>query len=152
MAGSRNGGSKNDEMYTPEWIFEKLGLTFDVDVCAPENGIAWLPANKHYSIKDDGLAQEWQGLVWCNPPYSDSTPWVEKFLNHGNGIMLTQVSKSRAFLRLWNESEAIVMLPRDIRFVREDNNRTDIFMPVALFGMGHKAHAAFIRSGINRVR
>ena len=65
MAGSRNGGSKNDEMYTPEWIFEKLGLTFDVDVCAPENGIPWLPASKHYSIKDDGLAQEFTWLRYA---------------------------------------------------------------------------------------
>jgi hypothetical protein len=142
----------NNEYYTPSWVFEKLGLEFDLDVCAPVGGVEWIPAKNHYSLENDGLTNEWNGLVWCNPPYSNPTPWIDKFLAHGNGIMLTQVSRSNAFMRLWSEGEAIMFLPRNMTFEHKEHGTKSIFMPVALFGMGHKAHAAFIRSGIARVR
>ena len=38
-----------------------------------------VPATHKYTINDDGLEQQWDALtVWCNPPYSDLRPWVEK--------------------------------------------------------------------------
>ena len=56
-----------DDQYTPPWIFEALNIQFDLDVCAPEGGIPWIPATNHYSIKDDALTQPWYGNVWMNP-------------------------------------------------------------------------------------
>jgi hypothetical protein len=141
-----------DDYYTPRWVFESLKLEFDLDVCAPEQGVPWLPAKKHYHLELDGLAQPWEGLVWCNPPYSDPTPWIDKFLEHGNGIMLVQVSKSRAFMRLWEHSHTILMLPPNIKFEHRDEGTKGIFMPVALFGMGNTATGALVRSEIGRVR
>ena len=141
-----------DDYYTPRWVFESLKTHFDLDVCAPCGGVPWLPATDHYCIKDDGLAQEWSGLVWCNPPYSDPTPWIDKFLDHANGIMLVQVSKSKAFIKLWEQSHTIVMLPPNIKFEHKDEGTKGIFMPVGLFGMGHTATGALVRSKIGRVR
>ena len=31
-----------------------------------------------YTINNSGLDGIWYGSVWCNPPYSDIRPWVEK--------------------------------------------------------------------------
>jgi hypothetical protein len=73
----------SDDHYTPAWIFETLDLTFDLDVAAPPGGIPWIPARRYYTMEDDGLAQPWNGLVWMNPPYSNATPWVNRFLEHG---------------------------------------------------------------------
>lgn len=143
---------ENNDYYTPKWIFDKLGVQFDLDVCAPCGGVSWIPANDHYCLDDDGLVQDWRGLVWCNPPYSKPTPWIDKFLEHGNGIMLTQVSKSNAFIRLWQESHAVMFLPRNTMFEHKDYGTKGIFMPVALFGMGHQATKAMVSSEINRVR
>jgi hypothetical protein len=28
----------SDEQYTPKWIFDALGVEFDLDVCAPQGG------------------------------------------------------------------------------------------------------------------
>ena len=149
---SREDYKPADDYYTPRWIFEALNVTFDLDVCAPKDGVAWLPTQKHYSLENDGLASEWSGFVWCNPPYSNPTPWIDKFIEHGNGIMLVQISKSRAFMRLWDKAHNIVMLPPNIKFQHKDNGTKGIFMPVALFGMGQKATAALIRSNIGRMR
>jgi hypothetical protein len=143
---------ENNEYYTPKWVFEFLNARFDIDVAAPKGGVEWLPADNHYDIDMDGLQQNWYGFVWCNPPYSNPTPFIEKFLSHANGIMLVQVSKSNAFLRLWNESDSIMMLPRNIMFEHKEHGKKGIFMPVALFGMGEKAKMHMDQSGINKVR
>lgn len=143
---------ENDSYYTPRWVFETLNTRFDLDVCAPKEGVPWLPADKHYSIEDDGLTSPWSGKVWMNPPYSKPTPWIEKFIDHGNGIALIQVSKSNAFLRMWNEMDAICFLPRNIMFEHKDEGKKGIFMPVALFAMGSNNVDILKRANINKVR
>ncbi len=149
---SRADYKENNEYYTPAWLFEELGVRFDIDVCAPTGGVEWLPADKHFNIEIDGLKQDWHGFIWCNPPYSDPTPFIDKFLLHANGIMLVQISKSNAFLRLWNQADAIMMLPRNIMFEHKDHGKKGIFMPVALFAMGAKAVSVLNACKINRVR
>ena len=59
--------NKTVEWYTPKWIFDRLGIQFDLDPCQPVGGIDWIPANKYYTIEDDGLKQDWSGNVWLNP-------------------------------------------------------------------------------------
>lgn len=49
------------------------GFTLDV-AAAPHNA----KCKRFYDINDDGLDQRWSGRVWCNPPYSDIRPWVQK--------------------------------------------------------------------------
>ena len=154
MRGSRNkeGNPKNDEFYTPEFIFNALGLKYDVDVCAPAGGVPWIPANEHYSIATDGLTQDWLGMVWMNPPYSKPTPWVDKFIEHNYGVALVPTSKARWFKRLWQEADGILMLDSAFKFERTDSQRSDIFMPTVLISMGNKATNALKTSGLGRVR
>jgi hypothetical protein len=77
------------EWYTPPFIFERLGLAFDLDPCAPKGGVPWIPAARSFSVEDDGLAQPWKGRVWLNPPYGRETAvWMKRLANHGNGIAL----------------------------------------------------------------
>ena len=138
----------NDDYYTPEWIFKTLNLTFDIDVCAPEGGVSWIPAIKSYSLQDDGLLQDWHGLIWCNPPYSNPKPWIEKFIKHGNGIMLTQVARSLGFLDLWNNVDGIVFPEHKLmKFQHKELGTKGIFMPVALFAMGKVSVEAISKIG-----
>ena len=143
----------DNEIYTPPSVFEALGVEFDLDVCAPKGGLPWIPAKKSYSLDDDGLAQPWYGLVWCNPPYSKPKPWIEKFIAHNNGIMLVQVSRSLATKELW-ESATAISLPRppNFSFVDSNQKKRTIFMPVWLIAMGDVAAQALQQSGYGRVR
>jgi hypothetical protein len=148
----KNYKPKND-YYTPKWIFDSLDLVFDLDVAAPEGGISWIPAKKHYSIKDDGLIQPWDGLVWMNPPYSECVPWVEKFINHGNGIALLPTSKANWFKVLFDhDGVSILHASKKIAFGTPNNEEKEIFMPTLLFGMGSQAIDALHRSGLGKVR
>jgi len=99
-----------DERYTPKAVFDALGVTFDLDVASPPAEYSAVPARNVYTIEDDGLASPWSGFVWMNPPWSKCTPWVEKFIEHGNGIALLPAAKrSKWMIKLW-DSDASVSL------------------------------------------
>ncbi len=89
MTEINRGDNKQDTWLTPPELIEELG-PFDTDVCCPPV-MPWVTAKRmlHYPI-DDGLRLKWGdfGRVWCNPPYSDITPWTEEMFVHGDGIML----------------------------------------------------------------
>jgi len=70
---------------------EKRFRAFTLDVAAAQHNTK---APRFYTREDDGLSQSWNRpdpsndfwtryrehneMVWCNPPYSDIRPWVEK--------------------------------------------------------------------------
>jgi hypothetical protein len=144
----------SDDYYTPAWIFETLGLTFDIDVAAPPGGIPWIPARRYYTMEDDGLAQPWEGLIWMNPPYSSATEWVRQFIEHGNGIALLPVVKSRWFIDLWNHPWTYNVQPADpdsphLTFIREGKEKRIMF-PTLMWAMGDEAIEALHKLG--RVR
>lgn len=145
-----NGTS--DDYYTPPWVFERLGLTFDLDVCAPSGGVPWLPAVKSLTIIEDGLMTPWKGKVWCNPPYSYPHPWIMKFIEHGNGLCLVQSSKAGWWIDLWQKADAILALPPNIKFVTGEGLAKGIFMPVILAAMGAENVSALKSSGLGYVR
>lgn len=70
--------SKTDLWETPQEFFDGLNeeFHFTLDVCAlPENA----KCEKYYTPEQDGLSQDWRGVVWCNPPYGREVgKWVQK--------------------------------------------------------------------------
>ena len=77
------------DWWTPKWIFDELGLHFDLDPCAPPGGVPWIPAKEYYTAQDNGLVLPLKGIVWLNPPYGTQTgDWLLKMHNHHNGIAL----------------------------------------------------------------
>ena len=56
--------------------FDREFGPFTVDVAAAAHNTK---CDRYYSREENGLAQDWAGeAVWCNPPYSDIGPWVQK--------------------------------------------------------------------------
>lgn len=94
---------KTSEWWTPPVVFDALGLTFDLDPCAPELPDAdWIPATRRITAAQDGLSRPWAGRVWLNPPYGKQAgTWVEKLAEHGWGIALVF---SRTDVRWWHRA------------------------------------------------
>jgi len=145
LFGLEQAEPTSDDVYTPAWVFERLGLRFDLDVASPPGGIPWIPADRFFTQADDGLAQPWHGRVWMNPPYSRCTPWVDRFLEHSDGVALLPCNKSRWFATLWEEADAL-HVSRVFQFV----NNVSISFGVIFAAMGDDNVEALRRLG--RVR
>ena len=140
-----------DEQYTPKSLFDQLGLTFDLDVASPIDNKAHVPALRRYTQIDDGLIQAWEGRVWMNPPFSKVTPWVDKFIEHNNGIALLVVSRSYWFAKLWEVSDGIVNTENNLKFDRPDGTKNSISFQTFLFALGKDNAQALANLG-KRVR
>ncbi|MBP2296601.1 DNA N-6-adenine-methyltransferase [Azospirillum rugosum] len=73
--------NSSDEWYTPgsvvQEVLNRLALRqVDLDVASP--AIRTLPARRRFTRKQDGLSQPGSGVVWCNPPYSQTMEWCRK--------------------------------------------------------------------------
>lgn len=78
----------HDEWLTPPEIVRALGV-FNLDPCAPVER-PWELAARSLTKEDDGLKHDWEGRVFCNPPYGAITgKFLKKLSEHGNGIALT---------------------------------------------------------------
>ncbi len=71
--------AKNERYTTREtlaWCLERAGLkryTLDVAACLEAHC-----ADRFYTRAADGLQQPWFGDVWCNPPWDEPGPWVDR--------------------------------------------------------------------------
>ena len=137
----------SDAWYTPPWIFEGLGVVFDLDVASPSEPPEWLPARHRYTVAEDGLTEPWFGLVWCNPPYSAPTAWCRKWATHPDGFLLVRADLSTGgpFAALDAASSLYVPAKR-IQFVNGHGAKTGaVNFSSVLMGRGPVADAAIER-------
>lgn len=146
----RENYEKDDEHYSPKWLFDAFAVEFDLDVCAPKGGVSWIPAKKSFSLENNGLEQHWYGLVWMNPPYSKTTPWVDKWLAHSNGIALLPVLESKWNRELMQVVDAFCVADQRIYFEHPIKKKKPIMWQVGFYAMGEGV-PILERSKIGRV-
>lgn len=143
----------SDDYYTPRWVFDAMGIDFDLDVAAPPGGVEWVPAARHFTMADDGLSQPWVGRVWMNPPYGNVDPWWDRFAAHGQGVALLPTAKSLWFDRVWRDADAVVV-PQgggEMFFVKPGRDKPlRIWFPVILAAFGDECIEAIARLGVVR--
>jgi DNA N-6-adenine-methyltransferase (Dam) len=138
-------GQDSDERYTPRWVFDALGETFDLDVAAPVVGGDCVPAGARYTRLEDGLAQQWWGFIWCNPPFSEATRWADRFRAHGSGLWLGPVANARWFIDLAADASALWLM-RDFPFIHPTHAGRRSSMPLAMAALGARGAAALGRA------
>lgn len=137
----------NDDWYTPPEVFQALGLSFDLDVASTPDGIPWIPTTAWYSVHDDGLSQQWTGLVWCNPPFSRAKDWSLRFIDHGDGVLLASIpNDTRWFTDLYRGSALVYFGDRGWSYHRPDGKHTQNPWPTMMAAMGDEA-----KSGLRRL-
>ena len=110
------GNKTTDTWLTPPQLLKSLG-EFDLDPCCPVE-MPWPTAKKHYTETDNGLMQNWEGRVWCNPPYSDAGTWLGKCCMHGNAIALVfaRTETNMFFEYVWKAAHGILFIRGRISF------------------------------------
>jgi hypothetical protein len=140
-----------DEWLTPPEIVQALG-PFDLDPCSPVDR-PWDTARIHYTIKENGLWQKWEGRVWLNPPYgSQAEKWLERLAQHGNGIALIFArTETRAFFHyVWNRADAVLFLYGRLFFYRVNGSqmKSNSGAPSVLVAYGEENIGRLEQSGI----
>ena len=112
--------AKRDDWTTPTDLFDELEAEFgffDLDAAASEeNALCEL----YYTKEDDGLAQEWFGQVFVNPPYGRViSQWVEKAIQEWDNerptgiVMLLPSRTGNRWFHALNDHPDV-----EIRFIR----------------------------------
>jgi phage N-6-adenine-methyltransferase len=106
---------------TPSYLFSQLNarFRFTLDVCAtPENA----KCSRFYTTADDGLAQPWTGVCWCNPPFGRQIPlWLAKANEAAKAgatvVCLVPVRTDSSWWHAHVVMHEVEFLPRRLRFV-----------------------------------
>ena len=144
----------SDEWYTPRYIFDALGVEFDLDVAAPRLGPRYVPAPEWLCDTTDGLTAPWRGMVWMNPPFGGRNglvPWLDRFLWHGNGIALTPDRTSAPWWQDANRrADATLFVNGKVKFERPDGSiGKSPGTGTTLFAAGDMALSALMRAEAN---
>lgn len=128
MSAHEQSLGATDEWYTPAYVFEAMGVRFDLDVSAPR---IKCPADDFCcgAYTEDSLQRPWFGFVWMNAPFGKRnglSAWLAKFMDHGNGIALTPDRTSAPW---WQEyapmADQILFVREKIKFIRPDGTTGD---------------------------
>lgn len=125
---SNTPASEKDLAQTPWWFIYSmqsyLCQHFTLDVCAHRDTMKSL---EYYSITEGnyGLKLPWNGFAWCNMPFSDICPWVNKATEEagkGNSSVLifpdtpeTEYSRLAAL-----HADTLIRMPFRLKFLRPD--------------------------------
>lgn len=120
--------AKSDEWYTPGNVIDAArsvlgGIDLDPASCEVANRMVRAPG--YFTLEDDGLAQDWHGRIWLNPPFSSASRFAAKALaeyeaGHITAIVLLSAgaATSHWFHPLWDH---VLCFSRGrLRFTRED--------------------------------
>ncbi len=122
--------NEKDQAQTPIWFINSmqnlLGQQFALDVCAdPETA----KCENYYSPKNnqDGLSLPWSRLNWCNPPFSDISPWIHKARfeaalgNHS--VLIFPDTPETEYSRLAAEhADTLIRMPFRLKFLRPNGD------------------------------
>jgi phage N-6-adenine-methyltransferase len=160
-SGSGNGSDHNhraqgtgeNEWYTPAQYLdaarELLG-GFDIDPATSDAAQARVKAAQWFTKDDDGLAQEWKGKVWLNPPYSQ--PLIHQFVaklveeveagNVTEAVMLTHNYTDTGWFHLAERAASNICFTRGrIRFEGADGSFASPTQGQAFFYFGPRGGA-----------
>lgn len=126
FGGSNTPLNIRDIWQTPREIYENLNdeFAFVGDVAASD--VNHLHVN-YLTELDDSLTVNWSdhfgaGFKWCNPPYSDIRPWIDKAAIERSVVMLIPADISVGWFKAALESvdEVRFIVGGRLSFVRAD--------------------------------
>lgn len=125
--------STENEWYTPPQYIEAAREVMggiDLDPASSDVAQQTVRAETYYTASDDGLAQEWSGRVWLNPPYSKELigQFCEKLANSlfGNGgtvrdavLLVNNATDTQWFHDVIEHASAVCFVKGRISFLDE---------------------------------
>lgn len=97
--------SKSSEWETPQGFYDAMHLihNFTLDPCCTHENAK---CEKHYTVNENGLAQDWSGdRVWMNPPYGrEIGAWMCKAYEESlHGALVVCLVPARTDTSWWHQ-------------------------------------------------
>lgn len=152
MTSYKNNNS-SDEWYTPKYIFDALECKFNLDAAAPlDRKYCHVPADKF--LISGSLVLDWSGFVWLNPPFSgygNKMKWLDKMIDHGNGILLTpDRTQTDWYQKAVKKSDCFLLLSKKVKFIKSDGSiGKQPGNGTTLFAFGQNGISALIKAEKN---
>lgn len=141
-------GTGDNEWYTPEQYIEAARAVLgeiDLDPASSEIAQRRVKAAQFFTKETDGLAHDWKGRIWLNPPYAQ--PFIADFAdkmvaqlkcgNVANAIMLTHnYTDTSWFQKLALYASAICFTQGRVRFISPENDLASPTQGQAFFYFG----------------
>ena len=111
---------KSDEWSTPQHIFDKLNQKYNFTLDPASDGINNKCA-KHFTMKENGLLQDWKGeTVFINPPYSKTYDWVHKAFHEAmhNSCTVVMLLPARVDTRWFHEFCLDPLVTKSVTFIK----------------------------------
>ena len=106
----------SDDFLTPPGLVEAMGM-FDLDPCASQRQERPLARRQYRFPEDNGLLLPWSGSVFVNPPFSELQSWVNRFVLHGDGVILIPARVEVSwFWKLWLNCEAFFFTKGPVKY------------------------------------
>jgi hypothetical protein len=141
--------SESTQWLTPKPFVDRveraLGGQIDLDPCSNSHLTPNVRALDHFTVDDDGLAQEWHGAVYMNPPYGDEiAAWTTKLAGEYHAGRVTKaiaLLPARTDTRWWHQSapNLICYIEGRLRFSGSKNSAP---FPSAVWFFGDQRSAA----------
>jgi len=136
--------SLSPDWETPQDLFDALDteFAFELDVCATDKTAK---CERYFTPDSDGLAQEWRGVCWMNPPYGATIgAWVAKAAESArNGATVVCLVPARVDTGWWWDH----CRHGEIRFLRGrlrfGNGETGAPFPSAVVVLGRPARVVW---------
>lgn len=107
--------SQSDNWATPREFFDELNreFHFNLDVCASESNAK---CESYFTVEDNGLAQQWSGTCFMNPPYGRTIgSWMQKaYQSSLEGATVVCLVPARTDTRWWHDLAS----KGEVRFVK----------------------------------
>lgn len=123
IGGHQSAAPLTTTWLTPPHVQPALGgwSSFHLDPCAAPAPRPWPTAQVMNAEADgDGLAMQWDGRVWLNPPYTSSEigAWLEKMADHGKGTALIFARTETAVFQaqVWERASGLLFLAGRLHF------------------------------------
>lgn len=116
---------KNEWRTPPEvynWAATILGgMDFDT-ACTSQNSLADPICAAHSDVVTDALIVDWFGMCWCNPPYDNIQPWIDKAIASKSAIVAMLIPSPNGesrYSELMRNAHEIVIVGR-LAFIGPD--------------------------------
>lgn len=130
IGGHQSAMAGSTTWLTPPNVIEALGgwQSFDLDPCAAPTPRPWFTAWEMNAESDgDGLALDWRGRIWLNPPYTACgiEAWLRKLAEHNQGTaLLFARTETEPFRRqIWERASGLLFLHGRLFFHEPDGTR-----------------------------